>query len=114
MVVVGDRLHYDDDAGAPAASLLETKILINSVISHAKSGAKFMTLDIKNFYLATPMNKPENMQIPLTSIPEDINTQYKLYATKSLHHTIYSYKSIKACMALSRRPFSPMITWSKT
>ena len=78
MVVGGDKLHYDDDAGAPAASLLETKLLINSVVSDASKGAKFMTLDIKDFFLATPMPTPEYMKISLTSVPEDIITQYQL------------------------------------
>ena len=49
LVVGGDRLTYDDDAGSPAASLLETKILLNSVISDAKYGATFMTCDLKDF-----------------------------------------------------------------
>ena len=51
----GDKLNYDGDAGAPAASLLETKLMINSVISDAKHGAKFMSCDLKDFFLATPM-----------------------------------------------------------
>ena len=80
MVVGGDKLSYDDDAGAPAASLLETKLLVNSVISDASRGAKFMTLDIKDFYLATPMPKPEYMKLSLTSIPPDIITKYNLHS----------------------------------
>ena len=55
MVVGRVRLMYDEDTGAPAASLLETKIFVNSVISNAKNGAKFMALDIKDFYLVSPM-----------------------------------------------------------
>ena len=35
ITVGGDKLSYPDDAGSPAANLLETKILINSVISDA-------------------------------------------------------------------------------
>ena len=31
----GDRLIYLDDAGSPAANLMETKILVNSTISDA-------------------------------------------------------------------------------
>jgi len=36
LVVGGDILHYEFDSGSPAASLLETKILLNSVISDAR------------------------------------------------------------------------------
>ena len=61
ITVGGDRLPYHDDAGSPAADLLETKILINSTISDAKKGARFMCLDIKDHFLATPMDQPEYM-----------------------------------------------------
>jgi hypothetical protein len=39
MVVGGDKLLYPDDPASPAASLLETKLLINSTISDAHKGA---------------------------------------------------------------------------
>ena len=74
----GDRLTFDGDASAPAASLLETKLLINSVISDAKNGAKFLSCDLKDFFLATPMIKPEYMRILYKYIPQDIRDMYKL------------------------------------
>ena len=36
-----DTFDYNAYVGAPVASLLETKVLINSVISDAKEGAKY-------------------------------------------------------------------------
>ncbi len=59
MVAGGDRLHYPGNAGTPTANLLIIKILINSIISTA--GAKFMTMDIKDFYLNPPMARYEYM-----------------------------------------------------
>ena len=50
LTVCGDVLPYDDDSASPAASLLETKLLINSTIYDASIGAKFMTFDIKDFF----------------------------------------------------------------
>ena len=76
IVVGGDILTYFDDASSPAASLLETKLLINSNIS--TQDAKFMTADIKDFFLASPMADPEFMSILLKPIPEDIIQQYNL------------------------------------
>jgi hypothetical protein len=38
LTVGGDKLPYDDDAGSPAASLLESKLIINSTISDADIG----------------------------------------------------------------------------
>ena len=54
ITVGGDKLHYTDDAGSPAANLLETKVLINSTISEASRGARFMTADIKDFFWHRP------------------------------------------------------------
>ncbi len=48
LVTGGDRVHYPGNAGTPTANLLAIKILINSIISTAC--AKFMTMDIKDFY----------------------------------------------------------------
>ena len=78
IVVGGDKLSYNDDPGSPAASLLETKILINSVISDAKTGARFMSLDLKDYFLATPMERPEYMKVLLKYFPTDIQEKYKL------------------------------------
>jgi hypothetical protein len=55
LTVGGDRLEYPDDPSSPAAALTDTKIMINSVISDAPRGARFLTSDIKNFYLGTHM-----------------------------------------------------------
>ena len=63
ITVGGDQLFYAHDAGSPATDLLETKILLNSTISHADRGAKFRTLDLENYFLATPMADPEYMRI---------------------------------------------------
>ena len=63
LVAGGDILMYDEDTGAPAPSLIETKLLINSVISDSKQGAKFLSCDLKDFFLATPMEKAEYMKV---------------------------------------------------
>ena len=48
ITVGGDRLSYQADAGSPAANMLETKVLVNSTISDAKRGARFMSADLKD------------------------------------------------------------------
>ena len=55
MVVGGDKLRYHDDAGSLAASLLQTKLLLNSTISDADKGARFLSLDSKDFFLCLTM-----------------------------------------------------------
>ena len=63
LTVGDDHLSYPSDAGSPAASLLEAKLLINSTVSDADNGARFFSADIKDFFLATPMDDPEYMCI---------------------------------------------------
>ena len=78
LVVGGDRLTYDDDVGSPAASLIETKLLVNSVISNAHKGAKFMSMDLKDFFLMSDMKDPEFMKIHINNFPPDIIGRYRL------------------------------------
>ena len=82
-VVGGDKLPYDDDPALPAASLLDTKIMINSTISDAKFGARFLSPDLKDHFLASPMKGPEYMKIPLSIFPSDIVEKYNLNALAS-------------------------------
>lgn len=76
LTVGGDKLDYPGDPGAPAASLTETKLVVNSVIS--TPGAKFMTADIKDYFLNNPMEYYEYMKIQIKWIPEEIILQYGL------------------------------------
>ena len=41
-------------------------------------GAKFMTIDIINFYLNTPMERPEYMRLKISYMPNNIIEKYKL------------------------------------
>ena len=78
ITVGGDRLSYKADAGSPAANLIETKILVNSTISDAHKGARFMSADLKDFFLATPMEGDEYMKVHYKHFPEDIRKRYQL------------------------------------
>ncbi len=53
----GNLVIYPGDCGTPTADLLTVKLLLNSIIS--TPNAKFMTLDLKDFYLMTPMTRYE-------------------------------------------------------
>ena len=78
IVVGGDKLDCDIDSGAPATNLAEFKLLINSVISEAKHGAKFLSCDLKDFFLASPMENPKYMKMKATIFPPDIIKRYNL------------------------------------
>jgi hypothetical protein len=60
----GDRINYPDDCGTPTADMTLFKILVNSIIS--TPNVKCLMMDIKDFYLRTPMQRPEYMCLKLT------------------------------------------------
>ncbi len=67
---------YPEDVGTPTADLLLIKIFLNSVIS--KEGGRFATADISNFYLMTPLQRPEYGRVKMSDIPDEIIDEYKL------------------------------------
>jgi hypothetical protein len=64
------------DVGTNTASLDLVKLLLNSVLS--RKGARFSTIDLKNFYLDTPMPDPEYVHIKLSDIPDEFIKEYNL------------------------------------
>jgi hypothetical protein len=68
LTIGGDKIEYPGDKSTRTAGLTTAKILINSVISTL--GAKFLVIDIKNFYLNTPLGRFEYMVINLSSLPQ--------------------------------------------
>ena len=76
LTVGGDKVHYPGDVGTPTADLILVKVHVNSVIS--TPGAQYMTLDVKNFYLNTPMLRFEYVKIKIDDIPDKIIAEYNL------------------------------------
>ena len=82
-----DCINYPGEVATPTADTLVAKLLFNSVIS--MKGAKFMTLDISNFYLMTPLKLPEYIRMKLAYIPEEITVEYKLRSKAMPDGSIY-------------------------
>ena len=76
MTIGGDKLEYTDETTSPTASLIETKLLINSVISDAKKGARFLTMDLKDHFLQTIMKDAEYMRIHKKYVTDEIQQEY--------------------------------------
>jgi hypothetical protein len=76
LTVGGNLIDYPGDTHAPTADITSFKLHVNSTLS--TPGAKMMCADVKNFYLNTPMDKPEYMRIPLHLIPIEIQDEYNL------------------------------------
>jgi hypothetical protein len=76
LTVGGNRINYPGEVATPTADLLLVKVMFNSVIS--TENAKFMTMDIKNFYLNTPLPRFEYVKLKMTDIPTEIVEEYNL------------------------------------
>jgi hypothetical protein len=72
----GDRIDYPGNTSTKTADMTTAKTLCNSVIS--TRNARFMTGDLKEFYLGTPLNCYEYICIPLKLIPQAIIELYNL------------------------------------
>ena len=72
----GNLLTYPGELSTRVADLTTTKLLWNSVLS--TKGARFMGIDIKNFYLGTPMDRYQYMKMPLSIFPPHVIQQYDL------------------------------------
>jgi hypothetical protein len=72
----GNLVNYPGDVGTRTADMLTVKLLFNSMIS--TPGAKFMSLDISNFYLMAPMTRYEYVRMNLDDFRKDIIEEYKL------------------------------------
>lgn len=91
--VGGDKVDYPFDVSTKTADLTTAKILINSVVS--TPNAKFLTADLKDFYLGTPMERYEYMRVPIWMLPDAIIDQYNL---RPLFHNGYVYVEIRRGM----------------
>ena len=77
----GDRLDFPVTTTTHCDGLTPKKCLLNSTIS--TPGARFMTLDIKDFYYGTAMARYEYMKLALACIPDEIIEQYSLCTLSS-------------------------------
>ena len=95
-MTIGDNLlDYDGKTKTPTADLITLKLLLNSVLSIPK--AKFLTIDIKNFYLETELKNKQYMFLPAELIPNEIMDKC------NLHDLIHNGK---ICMAINKAIYS--------
>jgi hypothetical protein len=72
----GNLINYPGELTTKTADLTTSKLMWNSVLS--TKSAKFMCLDIKNFYLTAPLHCFEYMKMPLSLFPSWTKEQYNL------------------------------------
>lgn len=76
ITIGGDRLDYPRETATPTTDLTTSKVLFNSIVS--TKNAKFLTMDINKFYLNTPLDIFEYLQMHISQIPDEIIEEYSL------------------------------------
>jgi hypothetical protein len=78
LTVGGDILDYSGDVTTSTADITTLKILINITLS--TEDAAMMMMDIKNYYLGTPLPWFEYMKMLISRFPKEIIQKYNLNA----------------------------------
>ena len=84
--VVGDRINYPGEVATPTSGILVAKRIDIAILM---KGAKYMTIDISNFYLMTPLSGPEYTCIKLNNLPNEIIHEYNLMDKATKDGSIY-------------------------
>ena len=87
ITVGGDCINYPGNCGTPTTGILTVKLLLKSIISTKE--AKFMSIDIKDFYLKTPMSRYEYMRLKILELPQDFIYEYKLQNKETKDGYVY-------------------------
>jgi hypothetical protein len=73
MTAGGDQLDYPGKASSPAvASTISDTSRGDSTISDTSRGARYMGIDIKNYYLGTPTKYYQYIRILAKLIPQEV------------------------------------------
>ena len=81
ITIGGNRICYPGDTGTKTGSIELVKLMFNDVLSTPQ--ARHACFDISNFYLGTPLDRPEYVRIKLADIPQEFIDEYDL--TKYAH-----------------------------
>jgi hypothetical protein len=76
ITIGGNRICFPGNVGTNTALLELVKLLLNRVLS--RKGARFSSIDLKNFYLDTPMPDPKYVRIKILDIPAKFIEEYNL------------------------------------
>jgi hypothetical protein len=82
-----NRINYHGKVATPTKELPVVNMIFNSVISMKDAG--FMTMDISNFYLMTPLHRAKFIRIKLSNIPNEVIIEYKLREKATKNGSIY-------------------------
>ena len=91
----GDKINYDGPTKANTAAMPTVKILVQSVVS---DNARWMTLDITDFYLMTWLPRPEYLRIPLKFLSPKVLARHAL--TPYIHNNSVPFEVVRSMYGL--------------
>ena len=72
MTACGDRLDYPGGSRSTAVCMLDAELHINITISDAHKGARYLGININNFYLITPMQYFQYIRVLPKMVPQEV------------------------------------------
>ncbi len=106
-LTIGDnKVNFPEDCSTPTVYMVTVKLHLNSVIS--TKGACYCTIDLKDFYIMTPITRPEYMHMKIKDLPEEFITMYNLVNKATSDGYVY----IRICTASCRWVYSRKNSWS--
>ena len=102
LTVCGDRLQYRGNSASPAASLIDTKMIINSVLLDARKSEHFLTVGLKDEFLQSDLPEPEYMKIHGRYFFQDIGEKYNIDQLIAEDGYVLYFKTKKGCYGLKQ------------
>ena len=102
----GDQVNYPGITTAYTAHLESIRVMLNATVSE---NARIATADIKDFYLGTPLDRPEYMRISLKHIPLDVQLRYEIAAMVENEYVIMEITKGPSGWQTSSRSSSPTL-----
>jgi hypothetical protein len=94
----GNVFKFLGPVSANTAAYSSVKLLFNSILSDRRSkrnrNIKFVSIDLVDHYLATPLTTPAYMKIPVKHIPQSIIDKYNLMQFE--HRGFFYFRVMKA------------------
>jgi hypothetical protein len=106
LTVGSNLIHVLGNVSTPTVNMVTVKLHLNIVIS--TKGARYCTIDLKDFYLNTPMVHLEYMRMKLKDIPPKFVKIYDLEKLR-LPMALTTSRSRRACTASHRLASLPRI-----
>jgi hypothetical protein len=85
------QVQYPSVTAAYTAHLETIRVLLNSIVFEH---ANILTVDIKDFYLGTPLDRKEYMHINLKHIPLDVQQKYNIADMVHNDHILLEISSL--------------------